>query len=100
MMPICRTHETHWHHFLSDCLINHFCSCYPGPKLNKHSEDTSPLVYDNTEVDGGEGRKCRALADHQLYKRAQSFSDAEVDYARARSLRETNAILAWYDMLS
>ncbi|XP_042418618.1 uncharacterized protein At1g76660-like isoform X1 [Zingiber officinale] len=82
-----------------DCESDHG-RMQAGPKLNKHSQDTSPLVYENTDTDGGEGRKCRAPADHQLYKRAQSFSDAEVDYRRARSLRETNAILAWHDMLN
>ncbi|XP_042413933.1 uncharacterized protein At1g76660-like isoform X1 [Zingiber officinale] len=82
-----------------DCESDHG-RMQAGPKLNKHSQDTSPLVYENTGTDGGEGRKCRAPADHQLYKRAQSFSDAEVDYRRARSLRETNAILAWHDMLN
>ncbi|XP_074578710.1 uncharacterized protein At1g76660-like isoform X1 [Curcuma longa] len=80
-----------------DCESDHR-RMQAGPKLNKHSEDTSPLVYDDT--DGGEGRKCSAPADEQLYKRAQSFSDAEVDYRRARSLRETNAILTWHDMLN
>ncbi|CAL9774450.1 unnamed protein product [Musa acuminata subsp. burmannicoides] len=74
---------------------------HAGAEPNIHSEDTSAVADANPDTDGGDDSDSRA-SDHRLGKRAQprqSFSDAEIDYRRARSLREANAQLAWRNTL-
>ncbi|XP_065009686.1 uncharacterized protein At1g76660-like [Musa acuminata AAA Group] len=74
---------------------------YAGPKPNLQSEDTSPLLVVNPDTNGGEENDLGA-PDHHVGKRAHlglSFSDAEIDYQRARSLREANTLLVWRNSL-
>lgn len=85
-------------------IIYHISPCllyYPGAEPNIQSEDASAVADANPDTDGGAESDSRA-SDHRLGKRAQprqSFSDAEIDYRRARSLREANAQLAWRNTL-
>ncbi|URE02620.1 hypothetical protein MUK42_19565 [Musa troglodytarum] len=75
----------------SDCKSNQN-NTHAAPKHNCRSADYPPLL--NV---GAEKIDSRA-SDDQVRKRAhpgQSFSDAEIDYRRARSLREANTLLAW-----
>ncbi|KAG6513094.1 uncharacterized protein At1g76660-like [Zingiber officinale] len=75
---------------------------HAGSRPNCLCENASPLLHGNTDSIGGEGGSSRSSTDPQLGKRAQpgqSFSDAEIDYRRARSLREANTALTWRNLL-
>lgn len=71
-----------------------------GPQPNCQYKDASLLDDGNHSVKSEENN-LRA-ADPQVSKRVrpgESCSDAEIDYRRARSLREANGILAWRNSL-
>ncbi|RWW12601.1 hypothetical protein BHE74_00032696 [Ensete ventricosum] len=75
-----------------DCKSNQN-NIHAAPKHNCQSADYPPLLNVGTEkIDS-------RASDDQVRKRAhhpgQSFSDAEIDYRRARSLREANTLMAW-----
>lgn len=75
-------------------------SCVTGPKQNCQSKDASLSDDGNHSVKGEEDNP--KAADPQVSKRVrpgESCSDAEIDYRRARSLREANGILAWRNSL-
>ncbi|WOL12382.1 hypothetical protein Cni_G21148 [Canna indica] len=84
-----------------DCKSNHD-NIDAGPKPSCQSQDTSPLTNGNSDTKVG-GQSEPRSSEYQISKRAQlgqSFSDAEIDYRRARSLREANAALAWRNSLN
>ncbi|XP_074582654.1 uncharacterized protein At1g76660-like [Curcuma longa] len=76
---------------------------HAGSKPNCVCENTSPSVHGNSGSAGREEISSRSSADlkpDKLAQPGQSFSDAEIDYRRARSLREANAKLTWRNSLN
>ncbi|KAJ6809834.1 uncharacterized protein M6B38_381760 [Iris pallida] len=69
----------------------------PATNQNCHTELKPIAVHSNSSIKSGEETITRSMR-RQLSKRLQSVqscSDAEVDYRRARSLKDVNGILAW-----
>ncbi|WOK95401.1 hypothetical protein Cni_G04108 [Canna indica] len=74
-----------------------------GTKPKYRSEDTSPgSPFLDVNLDTFAGQKDCSMTDKQVGKGTQlgqSYSDAEIDYRRARSIRDANTILAWRNSL-
>lgn len=88
-----------------DQLVNGVHSEVPsyttaGPQPNCQSQDGSLSDDGNNSLKGEEANP--KTSDPHVSRRVvpgQSCSDAEIDYRRARSLREANGILAWRNSL-
>ncbi|XP_073010544.1 uncharacterized protein At1g76660-like isoform X2 [Typha latifolia] len=71
---------------------------FAGPKINCKSEVISRLE-DGHPFIKVKGKTSLKRSGSQRVRSRQSCSDAEIDYRRARSLREGNVVLTWQNSL-